>query len=81
MINSKITQNDITGRTLISLRMANDEVCTLRSEETQYVMNGPTGRHTLEISETSLIRLNAHWDGYISNARTSSSLKTNQSLV
>ena len=35
------------------------------NKEPQFLMTGPSGRHTLAVSETSLCRLNAHWKGFV----------------
>lgn len=40
------------------------EPCTLRRIDDQFVMEGPSGTHTLAIQFTNRDRLNAHWKAF-----------------
>jgi hypothetical protein len=40
------------------------EPCTLRRVDDQFVMEGPSGKHTLAIQFTKRDRLNAHWKAF-----------------
>ena len=40
---------------------------TLTQKGDQYVMQGPTGEHTLSVAQTDQKRLDAHWRGFIEN--------------
>ncbi len=39
--------------------------CTLTLEGDEYIMRGPSGKHSLCVHHTSPERLKAHWKGFI----------------
>jgi hypothetical protein len=38
-----------------------------KGEDARFVMDGPSGKHSLLVSETDVDRLNAHWQGFASH--------------
>lgn len=53
--------------TTLQTVMARNGICRLTRENDSYVMAGPTGSHNLAVSCTNEARLDAHWEGFISN--------------
>lgn len=42
---------------------------TLSLDRSLFILSGPMGEHTLLADATPLARLNAHWRGFVANAR------------